>query len=235
MIEKMLFYFNGMLSFSFDRRLFYYLKRIERNRIQLEKFKKQKLKKLLIWAYRTVPFYRRYMSKMNLNPYYNEPYHVLSKLPIVNKEIIRSKPLDFISCKFSPKIPVQTSGSTGKPSTFLHDISVRRAGSTCFYYGLSWYGYNLGDRILRLWGRRPVSSLRSILTKNLLNYLLNIRDIDAHRMSKKNMMRYYLFIKKEKPRVLYGYVSSINLLGNFIKARNLDPPKSILSSQQRRS
>jgi phenylacetate-CoA ligase len=164
------------------------------------------------------------MSKLKLNPHYDDPYYVLSKLPIINKNVVRSNFPDLISRNVWFKMPVQTSGSTGTPLTLYHDLSVIRAGLTSFYYGLSWYGYTLGDKIVRLWGRRPVVSRVSIIRNFLSNYLSNMYDLNAHAMSEKTMLNYYFLLKKEKPKVLYGYVSSLYLLGNFIKNKNLEPP-----------
>jgi phenylacetate-CoA ligase len=224
MYHKLLFYLKDFLLGSYSYSLVKYFKQLENNKKGIEIVKRNKLLKVLRWAYDTVPFYRKLMSKLKLNPHYDDPYYVLSKLPIINKNVVRSNFPDFISRNVWFKMPVQTSGSTGTPLTLYHDLSVIRAGLASFYYGLSWYGYNLGDKIIRLWGRRPVVSRTSIIKNFLSNYLSNVYDLNAHAMNEKNMLNYYYILRKEKPKVLYGYVSSLFLLGRFIKNKDLEPP-----------
>ena len=183
MYHKLLFYLKDSFLGSYTWNSIKYFKRLEGSKKEIEIIKKKKLLKILRWAYDTVPFYRRCMLKLKLNPHYEDPYYVLSKLPIINKNVVRSNFPDFVSRNVWFKMPVQTSGSTGIPLTVYHDLSVIRAGLASFYCGLSWYGYNLGDKIIRLWGRRPVISRASIIRNLLSNYLSNIYDLNAHTMS----------------------------------------------------
>lgn len=201
------------------------LRIMEYDREKIRSIQKGKLRALLRWSYDTVPFYRRTMSQLSLNPHCDEPFYVLSKMPVLKKDTIRKYFSELNTCRFRRKIAGQTSGSTGMPLTFLHDFNTISVGSACFYYGLSWYGYKLGDKLVRLWGRRPVMSRKSRMISMIMDPLRNFHDLNAHFMSEEHMLNYYLFLRRKKPKVLYGYVSSLCLLSSFLEKQRLEPPK----------
>ena len=201
------------------------LKKIEYSSDDIKKIQEKKPKAMLRWCYDTVPFYHRLLSEFNLNPNYDQPFNILSRLPILTKETIKANFLKLNTSRFMRKISVQTSGSSGNPLTFYQDYNTLSMGQACFYYGLSWYGYTFGDRFIRLWGGRPVASNKSQILGFLANSFMNRYDLNAHTMSDKLMLKYYNFLRKRNPKILYGYVSSLYLLAQFIEKHKMESPK----------
>lgn len=116
---------------------------------QMHDFQQVKLRQLLAYASREVPFYRDWFLDHQLNP--NEV--VLSQMPIVNKAIMRQEGTErFTASGFPQKecIASRSSGSTGEPFSFL--VS-REASSVNTAAKLrTWYqaGYRLGDRYMKI-------------------------------------------------------------------------------------
>lgn len=79
---------------------------------QTEKRKKE----LLIYLRKNVPFYKRLAENENFN-----------SLPVIDKQIIKSNKVDFVSSKYQIKdlSTVSTSGSSGTPMSFYRDKSKR--------------------------------------------------------------------------------------------------------------
>ncbi len=205
---------------SFTFRNLACLKNIEYNPIRTKRFQRGMLKILTQHAYDNVPYYHNIFRKLSLNPHYDDPYVLLQKLPILTKRIVRQQYSQLISSNPSKYKIFQTSGSTGTPLKILRDYTADGLGQASYYEGLSWYGYNIGDPLVQLWGRRPVLTHRQHI-EQIRNRLTNFYELDAHSMSDATIEQYLDKIRKIKPSVLYGYVSSIELMCKYMKKHKL--------------
>jgi len=90
---------------------------------KIEQLQKEKLQKLLLHSYKNVPYYREVFKERNLKPEHITSSRDLEKLPILTKEIIRTKQKDLIAQNIPPrKLSKQhTGGSTGEPLSFYID------------------------------------------------------------------------------------------------------------------
>jgi phenylacetate-CoA ligase len=154
---------------------------------------------------------------MGLNPSYDEPFKVWSRLPILKKSDIRSNPYRLTSPVPSRCVRVQTSGSSGNPLKVLKDYSCVGFDVASYYEGLQWYDYEIGEPLVQLWGRRPQSSLKERISRLRNRRLENLYELDAHMMSDAMMKKYYHMILKTKPKLMYGYASSLELFSRFLK------------------
>ena len=209
-------YFEGYFAF----RNLPYLQKIEYSHSRVKRFQRGMLKILMEHAYDHVPYYRDVFRKLNLNPHYHDPYELLLKLPILTKEVVRQQYSQLISEYPSRYNVAQTSGSSGVPLKILRDYPADGLGQASYYEGLSWYGYNIGDPILQLWGRRPVLSRKQQILQ-IRNRMTNFYELNAHSMSDETIGEYLKKIFKIRPKVLYGYVSSIELLCKYMKEHRL--------------
>jgi phenylacetate-CoA ligase len=103
-------------------RILYYLATAQRRlywrRDKLRKFQEKRLRSVVNYAYRFVPYYHEKFKEAGISPSEIKTLEDLSKLPIVKKDELRIKdPSRLISVKFEPRKlkVVRTSGSTGKP------------------------------------------------------------------------------------------------------------------------
>jgi phenylacetate-CoA ligase len=92
-------------------------------RWKLEQYQAKKLKQLLRYVYKNVPYYKEVFEKNNLTPNGFETIEDLRKLPILTKEDVIKNFDKLISRKINKKYLelAATSGSTGKPMQFYRD------------------------------------------------------------------------------------------------------------------
>lgn len=119
----------------------------------------------------------------------------------------------------------RTSGSSGSPLVILKPRSgiARELATTWRAYG--WYGLQLGDPGVRVWGR-PISG-----GKRTLNWLkatvTNVRQVSAFDVSEEALAERVRLILQKNPAYLYGYVSAIRCLAAFVVEQGLAVPASI--------
>jgi len=92
-------------------------------RAYVERLRDARVRSLVRYAARTVPFYREAFARLGLDPREIRTAHDLARLPIVVKDDLRRDPEAFFSTSRTGKraIPFETSGSTGSRVRILHD------------------------------------------------------------------------------------------------------------------
>ena len=87
---------------------------------EIKKEQERRLRDIMVYAYKHVPYYRRTLKSFSLKPENFKKIEDLRKLPIISKDDIQKKPNDFISqSKGKDSFWVKTSGSTGNPAAVL--------------------------------------------------------------------------------------------------------------------
>lgn len=206
---------------------------IEENR----KTQKEKLKQILLYAYRNCPYYRKILGdveviknddKVNLSNF--------SMIPILSKEIIRTNFEDLKSNdeNYQKRKPyLNTSGgSTGEPVKFIQDKVTWDSGMASKWFFSTFLEKYPGEKEIKLWGSERDILKGSIGFKaKLKNFIFNRTLLNSFRMSERDMRRYVEIINKEKPKIIVAYVQSIYELANFIKNNNLNvfSPKGIIT------
>jgi phenylacetate-CoA ligase len=106
-------------------RIIYYLfsglRRLHWSEDRLRKYQEKKIRSVVRYAYQNVPFYHQKFREAKISPYDIKTLDDLAKLPIVEKDEIRSTPLrSLVSNDFNIKRLkfARTGGSTGKPFYF---------------------------------------------------------------------------------------------------------------------
>lgn len=116
---------------------------------QLADFQQQRLRQLLIYAAKKVPFYQDWIQIHNLNP----DTIRLDQLPIVNKSKMRQEGIDRFVAEHFPikqRLTSRSSGSTGEPFSFYESklsYSVNMAAKLRTWQQA---GYHLGDRYMKI-------------------------------------------------------------------------------------
>ena len=207
---------------------------IEENR----KTQKEKLKQILLYAYRNCPYYRKILGdvevirnddKVNLSNF--------SMIPILSKEIIRTHFEDLKSNdeKYQKRKPYfnTSGGSTGEPVKFIQDKVTWDSGMASKWFFSTFLGKYPGEEEIKLWGSERDILKGSIGFKaKLKNFTFNRTLLNSFRMSERDMRRYVEIINKEKPKIIVAYVQSIYELANFIENNNLKvfSPKGIITA-----
>lgn len=120
----------------------------------------QKLAVVCEHAARTVPYWRDVYAERGLSPDAIRTVEDLHQLPILDKDVVRSRPFgDFLS-EAVPKHRHEeflTSGSTGDPFRFVLDRAMAPIVFASHLYFDSWYGLDALDRYLRVSTPAPTS------------------------------------------------------------------------------
>ena len=133
---------------------------------------------------RTVPYYKPYLSGMNI---YSDPLSALYNLPILEKETVIDKQNLLIHPGIEPKGLGSTSGSTGLSLSFVYGQSHLNNSEALVRFYRSWFGIALGDKELKIWGR-PLRGIRSKLHTNLSDCLRGIKTLDPWNISSENLV-----------------------------------------------
>lgn len=191
------------------------LRDVERwNAQQMHDFQQVKLRQLLSYASREVPFYRDWFLDHQLNP--NEV--VLSQMPIVSKAIMRQQGTErFTAAGFPQKerIASRSSGSTGEPFSFL--VS-REASSVNTAAKLrTWYqaGYRLGDRYMKIANGERQGKIKKLQDRVNRCLFVPFYSIDDNAL--KSILD---TIESRKPLFIRSYPAPLYLLARY---RNSHP------------
>lgn len=124
-----------------------------------------------------------------------------------------------------------TSGSTGVAVRVRFSPEHQASNFACQWFGRSWYGVQIGDPGVWLWGR-PVASpvRRAVLSaKARLNNLLLLQIFD---LSEETLAGWWRQIRAFRPVYFYGYASALDKLAEYIEAQGPAPdfPVKLVSS-----
>jgi phenylacetate-CoA ligase len=215
----------------------YYLKEIKYlNNLsikEIKKYQEQKLRKLLMHSYKYVHYYNEvlletevvYDNKLNMNNW--------SKIPILTKDIIRSRSNDLTSNGKNQRKPYCNSsgGSTGEPVSFWQDKIYNDWNiANKIFYKLSGR-QDIGEKELRIWGsERDLLIGEEKFSVRLRNWLYNRKEVNSFKMSHSDMKKYLEIWKNFQPTWIEAYIQSIYELAKFSLENDykLPSPKGIL-------
>lgn len=203
----------------------------------LEDYQLQHLSKLLHHAYENVPYYRRIFNERGLKPKDIQSFDDLRKLPYLTKDLIRENLPDLIAANY-PKHKLEyvtTGGSTGIPMGLYWERDVTTPKEWAFVWRQwNWAGYRFRDKRATLRGN--IISRYKDDTQQWWEYLPvdNVLLLSSYNMTDKNLPKYIEKINQFKPIAIQGYPSSLYVLANFLRNRNLSSKniKCILTSSE---
>lgn len=202
----------------------------------LKKYQETNLRKLIVYAYKNVPFYHESMKKVDVKPSDIKGLEDLNKLPIVEKRDIKKNWNKFLSKDKTRKFkPNATGGSTGEPLKYMVDYESLSIGISAMYR--SWYaaGYKFGDHIVTLGGRSLLSDQKKSFPKKMKDFIEGHVFLSAFDMNEENMRKFVKEINRIKPSVIRGYASALYELSLFMnKGYYLDyRPKGIVTTAEK--
>ena len=181
---------------------------------QMSSFQQQRLRELLTYATKEVPFYHDWFQTNNLNSNTTS----LDQLPIVNKSIMRQEGIDRFCAKNFPvkkRIITRSGGSTGEPFSFYEtrlSYSINMAAKLRTWYQA---GYRLGDRYMKITnGKRPNK------IKRLQDLANNCLFVPFYSITDDTLISILGKIEHFKPLYIRSYPSPLYLLARY---RNSHP------------
>jgi phenylacetate-CoA ligase len=217
-----------------------YLKKIQKldklSNKKLKEYQEEKLKKLLIHAYKNVPYCTRILKDSGVVASGKVNLKNFCKIPILTKEIIRKEKENLYSKDHEKRKSYENTsgGSTGEPVKFLQDkeYSDWNIANKMFYKAKA--GQKVGDRELRFWGsERDLLEGKESAKIRLRNRIYNRKEFNTFKMSEKEMLDYVDKWNKYKPTWVESYVQSIYEFAKFVEKKELkiySPKNGILTS-----
>jgi phenylacetate-CoA ligase len=189
---------------------------------QLEVLQFNKLRELLVFASKNVPYYEKLFSERDIDPLSITSVEDLKCLPVLSKSIIRLHKEEIIATNRDRKsfLKAASSGSTGEPLQYYTTktaASLRNAAVRRFW---QWAGYNIGDKWVRiqLWPQ-SVHPFRFKLS----TFLQRCAYIGSYQFNDRKIVESIKIIKKYNPKVIRGYSGPIYLIAKYMKMHNIDP------------
>lgn len=175
------------------------------------------LRRFLEQIGRSVPYYQRLFQELDFNPATLSSVTGLAALPLLDKSTIRAHSDDMKASGASDLKRFNTGGSSGEPLVFYlgkerisHDIAAKRRATR-------WWNVDIGDSEIVVWGS-PIELGAQDKVRLLRDWLIRSELLSAFDMSKKNLDEFVAHIQRRRPRMLFGYPSSLALMAEHALA-----------------
>jgi len=187
------------------RRYLFYQKSQHWNRQQLLDYQNSKLKEIVAYAGKYVPYYRNLFREIGLDTSTFRGIEDLQKIPLLDKETLRTRQKEFIANtvhELDAQIE-KTSGSTGTPLTLMIDRHSRANKYAAYARAFRWAGYRPGALRFVLKGLSETKS-------KAWGYdaLRNMIYLNSSKMNKDACMAAAKLVAKLRPSVFEGYARS---------------------------
>lgn len=190
------------------------------SRERITEFQVDRLRLLLSKAYQTVPYYQHLMDAHRIKPEEVTGLQDLQRIPFLTKQLIKENTTALKANTAPPLQRFNTGGSTGEPLIFYigkervsHDVAAK-------WRATRWWDVDIGDREIVVWGS-PVELGAQDRVRELRDKLLRTELIPAFEMSDTNLDRFVSKIRNVRPRMLFGYPSSLSLIARHAKKQDI--------------
>lgn len=187
----------------------------------LSQLTSEKLAEFLSHLESNVPYYRDVFARVGYSAGDYAGLDDLHKLPILTKSLIRENTEALRADNAAPLARFNTGGSSGEPLIFFlgkervsHDVAAKRRATR-------WWNVDIGDRELVVWGS-PIELGSQDRIRLLRDSLFRSELLPAFEMSEENLDRFVARIRSYRPRMLFGYPSSLALIARHAQKRGVD-------------
>lgn len=213
-----IFYWMRGLSIS-PIKLYQQMKDVESwSKEQFQSHRIERLKKLFSIANMEVKYYHNGLpddiDHVNL-------VEKMENLPIVSREKMDENREDFLNQKLQKFYNHTTSGSSGYPFKVLVSLKAKCLRVASLHYFLSWWGVNLGDKHVYVWGSTERNKVSKDIASYFKNLLQNRMYINVFEINENNINSILKSISGFKPKYMRGYVSAFVEIANIIKKKKI--------------
>ncbi|MAT92302.1 MAG: capsule biosynthesis protein CapK [Halioglobus sp.] len=184
---------------------------------ELEQLQLRNLRAFLQRIGRDVPYYRELFARLDFDPASLSTLADLQALPLTGKADIRAN-MDSLRADNAGSLErFSTGGSSGEPLVFYrgkervsHDVAAK-------WRATRWWDVDIGDPEIVVWGS-PIELGSQDRIRLLRDRLLRTELLSAFEMSNANMLQFTQRLRAFRPRMLFGYPSSLALLADYVSA-----------------
>jgi phenylacetate-CoA ligase len=196
----------------------------------------ERLKRLLDWCYREVPYYKRRWDAVGIVPQDIRDMRDYAKLPLLTKADIRDNADEIKATSLKASLGYKaTGGSTGEPLRFAFTRESNDRRVAVMWRGYGWAGSRMGRRTLFLWGGAVGNpSTMHRMKDRIYNAVFARKLLDSFHMTEANMASYADAIDAYRPEVVVGYVGPLVRLAEWLLAhgRQVARPVSVIGAAE---
>ncbi len=198
---------------------------------EIENYQLDQINKVIKHAYKNTTYYR---SEFNRNEFLSKNFFQINSLsdmqyiPILSKKIIKKNKTAMTSNDHLDRKSFENSsgGSTGKPVHIIQDKLFQDNNLASQILGRSWTEMDIFDSVAMLWGAdRDLLIGRKPIKAKIIDLLLNQKTFNLFLMNKNDMRNFINYLNKKKPKLIHGYVQSLNEMCNYIINNNIHVEK----------
>ncbi len=220
---------NRRYGGGFKKEVLKFKKREKFSKNQWIEYQTKQLRKLLLHAYDTVPFYTELYKKHGYErrDFLNFNLSSLKNLPYLEKEDLRKfGSTTLLSTKKRKGKFYSSSGSTGKPTKIYFSKEVHRMWLAAYEARVrNWAGVNYKNSRGMIGGKRVLSTSKNTPPFYRYNSAEKQTYFSAYHISQKNVENYIKGMLDNKIEYMVGYAMSNYLLADFIEREQLKAPK----------
>lgn len=187
------------------------------SRSELDRVILDKLRRIVTLAKGT-PFYARRFREAAVADLRVDSLDDFARLPLVSKSDIAATGYEFDNLHYRGRVAHGvTSGSTGTALRFRQGAEHEGWIEACWLRGVGWWGIRRGDRRVVLWGRPVDGGVRAQASAWLKHRLRNGLSFNTfEEMNDAFLERVVDGLQTFKPRLIYGYGSSLGALASYM-------------------
>ena len=197
---------------------------------EIESYQFRELKRLIDFAWEHIPFYRRYWEHLGFTPEQFQRLQDFSLIPCIDKEIVRANYKDMVPRNYDRGRleQVTSGGTTGLPLSFYINQAIAHGRELVHQPWTYWHvcRYKLGiDKVVILRGSRVDERLiqQGIYWKRSLGYRGRGLLLSSFHLTEATYKSYMHEIRKESPKFIVAYPSSLTILCTMMKKHNEAP------------
>ncbi len=180
----------------------------------LECLQVRRLRDFLVRIGRDVPYYRELFQTLDYQPTAIGSVTDLQRLPLTGKADIRAN-MDGLRAENAGTLEkFSTGGSSGEPLIFYrgkervsHDVAAK-------WRATRWWDVDIGDPEVVVWGS-PIELGAQDRARLLRDAVLRTELLSAFEMSEANLLQFTRRLQACRPRMLFGYPSSLALMADY--------------------
>ncbi|MGB1140605.1 MAG: phenylacetate--CoA ligase family protein [Halioglobus sp.] len=186
---------------------------------EVSQYQLQRLRNFLQDIGSNVPYFTDLFRELGFEPLNLSSLDDLGRLPLLGKAEIRGNTERLRATDAPDLARFNTGGSSGEPLVFYlgkervsHDVAAKRRATR-------WWGVDIGDPEIVVWGS-PIELGAQDRVRLLRDRLFRTRLLSAFEMSTDNLDRFIAEIRAFRPRMLFGYPSSLALIAQRARQTN---------------
>jgi phenylacetate-CoA ligase len=181
----------------------------------------ERLRALLSRAAEHVPYYKALFQRLDFRPQDVRSVDDLRRLPLLTKADIRANTEAMKSVRAQGLKRFNTGGSSGEPLVFYignervsHDVAAK-------WRATRWWDVDIGDKEIVVWGS-PIELGAQDRVRLWRDRLLRTRLLPAFEMTDAKLDGFVDAIAAFRPRMLFGYPSSLSQIAKHAAKRGRD-------------